>query len=64
MKELLSHAGVPFEVRDVEVDLSAYRELVARGFRTVPVTFIGDAAVVGFDEAALKTALTPPSSPV
>jgi glutaredoxin len=61
VKELLSRAGVPFEVRNVEDDLAAYRDLLDRGFRTVPVTLIGDepspAAVVGFNEAALKSAL-------
>jgi len=61
VKELLSQAGVPFVARDVEVELDAYRDLVARGFRAVPVTVIGDGpdavAVKGFDESALRTAL-------
>jgi glutaredoxin len=61
VKELLSRAGVPYEVRDVDQDLQAYRELLARGFRTVPVTLVGEdpnpAAVVGFDEPALRQAL-------
>jgi glutaredoxin len=61
VKELLSRAGVPFTVRNVETDLSAYQELIARGFRTVPVTFVGEdpspAGIRGFDEAALKAAL-------
>lgn len=57
MKEFLSRAGRSFTVRDVDEDLSAYQELIARGFRTVPVTFIGDAAVIGFDEAALTRAI-------
>jgi len=61
VKEFLSQAGVPFTVRDVEIDLGAYNELLARGFRTVPVTLVGDdpnpAAIIGFDEAALREAL-------
>jgi len=52
---------VPFEIRNVETDLAAYRDLLERGFRSVPVTLVGDdpspAAVVGFKEHALKTAL-------
>jgi len=52
---------VPFEVRNVETDLSAYRDLLNRGFRTVPVTLVGDdpspSAIIGFNESALKTAL-------
>jgi hypothetical protein len=66
VKELLSHAGVPFLIRNVELDLEAYRELLARGFRTVPVTIVGDGpgavAITGFDEAALRQALTLPPS--
>ncbi len=58
---MLSHAGVPFVVRNVEVELEAYRELLTRGFRTVPVTIIGDEpdaiAIKGFDERAIKDAL-------
>jgi glutaredoxin len=61
VKELLSHAGVPFAVRNVELDLAAYKELIALGFRTVPVTFVGGldpaAAVVGWDERKLRHAL-------
>jgi glutaredoxin len=60
VKELLSRAGVPFTVRNVEVDLGAYRDLVARGFRTVPVTIIGNdpsRAVVGFDAPAIRRAV-------
>ena len=57
MKEFLSRAGHPFTIRDVDEDLSAYQELVSRGFRTVPVTIIGETAITGFDEAALTRAL-------
>ena len=52
---------MPFEVRNVETDLAAYQDLIARGFRTVPVTIIGDStppvAVTGFNESGLKKAL-------
>jgi glutaredoxin len=62
VKELLSQAGIPFVARDVEIDLDAYHDLIARGFRTVPVTVIGDGAaavaVKGFDEVALRSALS------
>jgi hypothetical protein len=53
-------------VRNVETDLEAYRELIARGFRTVPVTLVGDdpaaVAVVGFDDTALRRAIGLPDS--
>ena len=60
MKEFLSQAGVPYELKNVEIDLGAYRELIALGFRTVPVTIVGDSssvAVRGFDSKALAQAL-------
>jgi glutaredoxin len=61
VKELLSRAGVPFAVRNVETDLTAYQELIARGFRTMPVTIVGDdpspVAIRGFDERAIRQAL-------
>jgi glutaredoxin len=57
VKEFLSREGVAFTARNVDADDEAYRELVARGFRTIPVTMIGEEAVRGYDEAALKRAL-------
>lgn len=57
MKELLSREGVSFTAKNVDEDDAAYDELLARGFRTVPVTVIGDLAIPGFDPDALKAAL-------
>jgi hypothetical protein len=60
VKEFLSHAGVPYELKNVETDLGAYRDLVARGFRAVPVTIVGEdpgVAIRGFDRDALTKAL-------
>jgi hypothetical protein len=60
VKEFLSRAGIPFVAKNVETDLDAYHDLVGRGFRTVPVTIIGDdpeTAIRGFDEQALRDAL-------
>ena len=57
MKEFLSRAGREFIERNVDTDLDAYDELIARGWRTVPVTFVGGAAIPGFDEAALRSAV-------
>jgi hypothetical protein len=44
-------------VRDVEEDLEAYEELIALGFKSVPVTVIGDARVKGFEPGALEAAV-------
>jgi glutaredoxin len=58
VKAWLSQAEVAFVVRNVDDDLSAYEELMARGFRTVPVTVIGDEAVSGYQPEALAAALS------
>jgi glutaredoxin len=57
VKEFLSQAGVPFTAYNVDEDEKAYDDLIARGWRTVPVTIIGDESVKGFDAAALETAI-------
>ena len=57
MKEFLSREGIAFEAKNVDEDDQAYAELIARGYRTIPVTFIGDRAIKGFDQAALRAAL-------
>ena len=62
MKAWLSQAGVVFETRNVDQDLAAYDELVARGFRTVPVTVVGDRTIVGYQPEALATAITTPDA--
>ena len=48
---------MPFTAHNVDEDDRAYDALIARGFRTVPVTIVGDRAITGFDEAALTTAI-------
>ena len=57
MKEFLSREAVPFVVKNVDEDDGASDELLARGWRTVPITVIGDHVIKGYDAAALKDAL-------
>jgi glutaredoxin len=57
VKEFLSRAGVPFTAYNVDEDDRAYDDLVARGFRSVPLAIIGDRAVKGFDPDALTAAI-------
>jgi len=57
VKEFLSRERVPFEAHNVDEDERAYDDLVARGFRVVPVTIIGDRVLTGFDPAALTEAI-------
>ena len=60
MKALLSREGVPFTAYNVDEDDRAYDDLVARGFRTIPLTIFGDRTdlvIRGFDEPALMAAI-------
>jgi glutaredoxin len=54
VKEFLSRASVPFTTYNVDEDAGAYDALIARGFRTVPITIAGECVVRGFDAAALE----------
>jgi hypothetical protein len=55
VKEFLSRAGVSFVEKNVEEDDTAYRELIARGVRTVPLTVAGARVVKGFNEPELRS---------
>lgn len=57
MKEFLSRAGRSFTTKNVDDDDSAYRELIALGVMSVPVTVIGSRHVRGFNPKALTEAL-------
>jgi glutaredoxin len=57
VKELLSREGVPFTSYNVDEDGRAYDALVARGWRTVPVTLIGDRVLKGFNPVELAAAV-------
>ena len=57
MKEFLSRSRQPFKIRDIEADPAAYDELLALGFKVVPVTIIDGRGIIGFDEPALRRAL-------
>jgi len=57
VKEFLSREGVAFTAYNVDEDDRAYDDLIARGFRTVPVTILGERTLTGFDPAALAAAI-------
>jgi hypothetical protein len=57
VKEFLSREGRAYVERNVDDDPSAYDELLARGWRSVPVTVVGDTSVRGWDEPAIEAAL-------
>jgi hypothetical protein len=48
---------VPFTAYNVDEDDRAYDQLIARGYRTIPVTLFGDQAVKGYDVEALTAAI-------
>ena len=45
---------MPFTAHNVDEDEAAHDALIARGWRTVPVTVFGDQVVKGFDVVALQ----------
>jgi glutaredoxin-like protein NrdH len=57
VKELLSREGVPFTAYNIDEDERAYDELLARGWRTVPVTVIGERVLKGFNPVELASAI-------
>jgi hypothetical protein len=57
VKEFLSRSGAAFTILDVDEDARAYDALVVKGFRTVPITIVGDYVVKGYDPDALQRAL-------
>jgi glutaredoxin len=57
VKEFLSREGYAFVAKDVEEDSEAYAELIALGFRVVPLTVIGSRRIKGFDPDRLRAAL-------
>ncbi|MGH9196456.1 MAG: glutaredoxin family protein [Acidimicrobiia bacterium] len=63
MKEFLSQEGYSFQSRNVEEDEAAYDQLIALGFRSVPVTTIDGQSVVGFQPDELRAALQASSPP-
>jgi len=57
VKELLSREGVPFTAYNVDEDETAYDDLLARGWRTIPVTIIGERVVKGFNPVEIADAI-------
>ena len=58
VKVYLSRKGIPFQEHNVSVDRDALKELLGMGYRTTPVTVIGDEKVVGYSPSGLDAALS------
>ena len=57
VKVYLSRKGIPFTEFNVSRDREALKDLVRMGYRTTPVTVVGDQKVVGYAPAGLDVAL-------
>ncbi len=57
VKEFLSREGHAFTVRNIEDEPAAYDDLLALGFKVIPVTIIDGHAITGYDERKLREAL-------
>ena len=58
VKVYLSRKGIPFTEYNVSTDRESLKRLIGMGFRTTPVTVIGDGRVVGYSPPKLEEALT------
>jgi len=57
VKDLLLELGVCFEEKDVARDDEAMRELLEKGFFSVPVTVVNGEAVIGYNRPRLEQLL-------
>ena len=57
VKEYLNDKGVDFEERNISQDNEARKELIDAGFMGVPVVYIDDEVIQGFDKDKLEELL-------
>ena len=57
VKVYLSRKGIPFTEHNVSLDLEARKGLLALGYRSTPVTVIGDHKIVGYKPPKMDEAL-------
>lgn len=56
-KDYLNEKGIAFEERNVSSDIEARKELMSKGFMGVPVIYVEDEVIQGFDKAKLDSLL-------
>ncbi|GAU76198.1 glutaredoxin family protein [Fusibacter sp. 3D3] len=56
-KEYLTEKGVAYEERNVSDDIEARKELMSKGFMGVPVIYVEDEVIQGFNKAKLDELL-------
>ena len=57
VKVYLSRKGFEFTEHNVSTDRESLKDLVSMGYRSTPVTVIGEETVVGYSPAKLDDAL-------
>ena len=56
-KDYLNENNIPFEEKNVSTDASARKELMSQGFMGVPVIYVEDEVIQGFDKSKLEELL-------
>ena len=57
VKDYFNEINVSYEERNVSTDKEARKELMSKGFMGVPVVYINDDVVQGFDKAKIDELL-------
>ena len=57
VKVYLSRKGIAFTERNISEDRDALKSLLGMGFRTTPLTVIGDERIVGYSTVKIDAAL-------
>jgi glutaredoxin len=58
LKSFLAQKESAYTEKDVTTDDEAFAHLLALGFTTTPIIFIGDQIITGFDEMKLQQLLS------
>lgn len=56
-KDYLNENNIEFEERNVSTDADARKELMSKGFMGVPVIYVGEEVIQGFDKGRLEELL-------
>lgn len=56
-KDYLNENNIDFEEKNVSTDAAARKELMSQGFMGVPVIFVDDEVIQGFDKTKLEELL-------
>ena len=56
-KDYFAENNIQYLEKNVSTDMEARKELISKGFMGVPVIYVDDEAIVGFDKAKLEELL-------